>query len=100
MPYLKEELKGEGSFGRVYKVLIAKNIITIRMASLSTTSLTGWTRKDYSLNDKTNAFEKEREVMREILSNSKSHNNIIKSKGSIQVGLKYSLFMPLAECDL
>tara|TARA_R110002003_G_scaffold248_2_gene17603 strand:- start:328 stop:1743 length:1416 start_codon:yes stop_codon:yes gene_type:complete len=57
-------------------------------------------RKDFELNAEDRAHEKERDVLREIVRNAKSHNNIMKSLGSLEIGSTYSLFMPLAECDL
>lgn len=55
-------------------------------------------RKDFELSD--TAYEKERDVLREIVRNVKNNNNIMESWGSLQIGSTYSLFMPLADCDL
>jgi serine/threonine protein kinase len=57
-------------------------------------------RKDFELNAADRAYEKERDVLREIVRNAKKHNNIMKSLGSLEIGSTYSLFMPLANCDL
>jgi len=57
-------------------------------------------RKDFELNAEDRAHEKERDVLREIVRNAKKHTNIMKSLGSLENGLTYSLFMPLADCDL
>jgi serine/threonine protein kinase len=57
-------------------------------------------RKDFELNAEDNAHENERDVLREIVRNAKKHTNIMKSLGSLEIGSTYSLFMPLADCDL
>jgi serine/threonine protein kinase len=57
-------------------------------------------RKDFELNAEDRAHEKERDVLREIVRNAKKHSNIMKSLGSLEIGSTYSLFMPLADCDL
>lgn len=57
-------------------------------------------RKDFELNAEERAYEKERDVLREIVRNAKRHNNIMKALGSLENGSIYSLFMPLANCDL
>jgi serine/threonine protein kinase len=57
-------------------------------------------RKDFELNAEDKAHEKERDVLREIVRNAKRHTNIMKSLGSLENGSIYSIFMPLADCDL
>jgi serine/threonine protein kinase len=57
-------------------------------------------RKDFELNAADKAHEKERDVLREIVRNAKKHSNIMNSLGSLEIGSTYSLFMPLADCDL
>jgi serine/threonine protein kinase len=57
-------------------------------------------RKDFELNAEDKAHEKERDVLREIVRNAKRHTNIMKSLGSLENGSLYSIFMPLANCDL
>jgi serine/threonine protein kinase len=57
-------------------------------------------RKDFELNAEDRAYEKERDVLREIVRNARKHENIMKSLGSLEIGSTYSLFMPLANCDL
>jgi serine/threonine protein kinase len=57
-------------------------------------------RKDFELNAADRAYEQERNVLRDIVRNAKQHNNIMKSLGSLEIGLTYSIFMPLADCDL
>jgi serine/threonine protein kinase len=57
-------------------------------------------RKDFELNAEERAHEKERDVLREIVRNARKCNNIMKSLGSLEIGSTYSLFMPLADCDL
>jgi serine/threonine protein kinase len=57
-------------------------------------------RKDFELNAEDKAHEKERDVLREIVRNARKNVNIMKSLGSLESGSTYSLFMPLANCDL
>jgi serine/threonine protein kinase len=57
-------------------------------------------RKDFELNAEDRAHEKERDVLREIVRNARKHENIMKNLGSLEIGSTYSLFMPLANCDL
>lgn len=57
-------------------------------------------RKDFELNSEDRAYEKERDILQEIVRNAKKHSNIMTSLGSMENGLTYSLFMPLADCDL
>jgi serine/threonine protein kinase len=57
-------------------------------------------RKDLELNAADRAYEQERNVLRDIVRNAKQHKNIMKSLGSLEIGLTYSIFMPLADCDL
>ena len=54
-------------------------------------------RKDFVL---TGAYDREREVLREIVRNVRNNSNIMESWGSLEFGTTYSLFMFLADCDL
>jgi serine/threonine protein kinase len=58
------------------------------------------TRKDFKLNAVDRAYKKERNVLQEIVRNAKKHDNIMKSLGSLKISSTYSLFMPLANCNL
>ncbi|KAH8697600.1 hypothetical protein BGW36DRAFT_169975 [Talaromyces proteolyticus] len=101
LPYLEEQLLSQGSFGTVYKVKIAKGHFynpRDRTANLNHEELA---RKDYRISPEFRAQE-EREIMEKIL-NSSSHKcrNILYNYGSLDISpTTYSLFMPLAICDL
>lgn len=57
-------------------------------------------RKDFVLTARDGAYDREREVLREIVRNVRNNSNIMESWGSLEFGTTYSLFMPLANCDL
>ncbi|KZL65469.1 protein kinase domain-containing protein [Colletotrichum tofieldiae] len=99
LPWLEEKMLGEGNFGTVRMVRIAKG------------HFLGWNgpqpaeiaRKDYELNkDAEENFENEANMMARILQRSK-HNNILASLGTLKIESNppvFSLFMPRAEEDL
>lgn len=99
LPYLEETFLNGGSFGAVYKVKIAKGHFydpTYRSANAEPIEIA---RKDYIRSCREN--RNETLIMKQILSAEWSCKNIVESYGSLAVGLKtYSLFMPLAMCDL
>lgn len=101
LPYLEEKQLAQGSFGTVFKVKIAKGHFVDpstdpEMANVGPMDLA---RKDYRMNDDFRARD-ERDVMERILGISRSCENILENFGSVQIGDTYSLFMPLAICDL
>ncbi|KAL3481350.1 hypothetical protein BJX99DRAFT_271288 [Aspergillus californicus] len=88
LPYLEEQHLAEGSYGKVYKVKICTHHFydpVNRSANLEPVVLA---RKDY--------------IIMDIISNSVGEcANILQNLGSLAFGsTKYSLFMPLAICDL
>jgi serine/threonine protein kinase len=105
LPYLEEELKASGSFGRVYKVKIAEGHFLID-------PLTGATnkepvtiaRKDYLRAEDDSGGEEpgsDDQIMKQIVSAERTCRNIVEFFGSVAIGsTTYSLFMPLAICDL
>lgn len=104
LPYLSEQPLAEGSFGKVFKVRIAKGHFfdpnSTTHANYNTEPLEV-ARKDYVVTEEFRA-EDERDVMEKILnSTSRQCENILESFGSLNIsGSTYSLFMPLAICDL
>lgn len=104
LPYLEETFLGEGSFGKVYRVKVAKNHFFDAYAE-ATNAYNGkpqdMARKDYIIADVSRAKE-EYKIMKKILSANfqKRENNIVQSLGCLQIGSSYSLFMPVAICDL
>ncbi|KAJ1333969.1 eukaryotic-like serine/threonine-protein kinase [Microdochium nivale] len=104
LPYLLEQPLAEGSFGKVYKVCIARGHFFDPSSSLNAkfnTEPLDLARKDYLVSSEFRA-EDEREVMEKILSSSsRSCENVLENFGSLNIaGSTYSLFMPLAICDL
>ncbi|KAK1498300.1 Sec34-like family protein [Colletotrichum tamarilloi] len=108
LPYVEEELLGSGSFGRVYKVKIAKGHFEDRRRN---DNRERWVaRKDYivrSSSDSDVESREEGEIMKMILSLSKTCENIMENLGTLNIEYPtgaspapYSLFMPLAVCDL
>ncbi|KAH7067359.1 kinase-like domain-containing protein [Paraphoma chrysanthemicola] len=117
LPYVEEKLIGQGSFGKIYEVVVRiiphcslPLAVALRLFisphhfkdghGMSNNTGLRLARKDFELSAEDRAHEKERDVLREIVRNAKKHNNIMKSLGSLEIGSTYSLFMPLAECDL
>ncbi|KXH26963.1 serine/threonine protein kinase [Colletotrichum nymphaeae SA-01] len=108
LPYVEEELLGSGSFGRVYKVKIAKGHFEDRRRN---DNRERWVaRKDYivrSSSDSDIESREEGEIMKMILNLSKTCENIMENLGTLNIEYPtgaspapYSLFMPLAVCDL
>ncbi|KAH4966662.1 hypothetical protein HBI56_087650 [Parastagonospora nodorum] len=98
LPYVREKLIGQGSFGKIYDVSISPH--HFKSGPMLNEGEYRIARKDFELNAEEKSHEKERDVLRDIVRNAKSHNNIMKSLGSLENGSIYSLFMPLAACDL
>jgi serine/threonine protein kinase len=58
-------------------------------------------RKDLELNPtEIRSYDDRRNILQEIISNTKQHSNIIQCLASMENGWTYSIFMPLAECNL
>ncbi|KAJ6785977.1 hypothetical protein PWT90_06272 [Aphanocladium album] len=104
LPYLEEDFLGEGSFGKVYRVKVAKNHFYDAYAEAAK-AYNGkpqyMARKDYIIAD-VNRAKEEYTIMKKILSANfrKRENNIVQSWGCLQIESSYSLFMPVAICDL
>lgn len=104
LPYLEEKCIGEGSFGKVYRVKIAKNHFFDAYAEAAK-AYNGEpqyvARKDYVMNDADHVKD-EYNVMKKILSSNfqQYSHNIVQSLGCLQIGSDFSLFMPVAICDL
>ncbi|KAJ5994331.1 hypothetical protein N7451_010055 [Penicillium sp. IBT 35674x] len=99
LPYLGETFLNEGSFGAVYRVKIAKGHFYDPVFKSANGEPIEIARKDYIRSSREN--RNETLIMKQILSAEWSCKNIVESYGSLAVGLKtYSLFMPLAMCDL
>jgi serine/threonine protein kinase len=58
-------------------------------------------RKDLELSPtEIRSYDDRRNILQEIISNTKQHSNIIQCLASMENGWTYSIFMPLAECNL
>lgn len=101
LPYLDEAPLGNGSFGNVVRVRIAKGHFFNPQTKTENTEPLDVARKDYVLSSEFPA-RGEREIMDKILTSSGlACDNILENFGSLEIGQNtYSLFMPLAICDL
>ncbi|KAK0631510.1 kinase-like domain-containing protein [Immersiella caudata] len=101
LPYLNEQPLGNGSFGNVVRVRIAKGHFFDPQTKTENAEPLDIARKDYVLSSDFPA-RGEREIMEKILTSSGlACDNILENFGSLEIGQNtYSLFMPLAICDL
>ncbi|KAI0889174.1 kinase-like protein [Annulohypoxylon maeteangense] len=99
LPYLsKDKLLGEGAYGQVYSVKVAAGHLRDNHSSMANTKPILIARKDFKKSD---GFQKEYDNMKRILYTTRKCDNILETLGSLQRGGNtFSLFMPLAECDL
>lgn len=99
LPYLSdEECVGEGSFGMVYRVVIAPGHLANRHNSMTNTEPEPMARKDFR---KIQHSPEEWETMKHILRAPRNSKNILETFGTLQLDKStFSLFMPLAESDL
>ncbi|KAI2618276.1 kinase-like protein [Hypomontagnella submonticulosa] len=89
---------GEGSYGVVYRVVIAEGHLKNRRTAMANTEPKQMARKDFK---KIRDLQNEYQTMRHILSAPRTSKNIVETFGSLQLDeTTFSLFMPLAECDL
>ncbi|KAL7760810.1 hypothetical protein ACKLNR_007345 [Fusarium oxysporum f. sp. zingiberi] len=105
LPWLEQEQIGSGAFGVVYKVTIPKGHLTMDgNFSQPTSGLMTIARKDFICVDTAEAsFKKEVKAIRDIFSGQATHDNILKSFGTIVIEGKpstFSLLMPCADLDL
>jgi serine/threonine protein kinase len=100
-PYLEETKIGEGAFGKVFRVKIAAHHFYNKRMGSSNDEPEEMARKEYLLSSRARPQE-EREIMETIFKNSSAWNsNIVEAYGSLEWGtLTFSMFMPLAVCDL
>ncbi|KAL2826296.1 kinase-like domain-containing protein [Aspergillus cavernicola] len=102
LPYLDGEQKlREGAFGKVYKVKICPHHFYDPSERSTNPEPLEIARKDYEISRDPNV-EKERDIMEKIFAGSSTEcPNILRNLGSLAFGpTNYSLFMPLAICDL
>ncbi len=101
LPYLEEHALAKGSFGKVFKVKIARGHFFDPQERTANLEPEEMARKDYLISSEYRA-KGEREIMEKILNSSaRKCENILENFGSLEIGpTTYSLFMPLAICDL
>lgn len=98
LPYVFDEIRiGEGNYGDVYRVVVAIGHM-MNKESMANTKPMPIARKDFK---KSHDFQREYENMKQILYTPRKSENILETFGSLQLGANtFSLFMPLAKCDL
>lgn len=99
LPYMSDEERiGEGSFGVVYRTVIAPGHLKDRHdLSMANTEPMPMARKDFK---KVRHIPEEWETMKHILNAPLKSKNILETFGILQLDNTFSIFMPLAECDL
>lgn len=103
LPYLADKQKiGSGSFGTVYSVRIAKGYFYDPETQTENPEPIVLARKDYDVSpDFSKRGQGEHDIIQKILkSTAWKCKNILENVGSLEIGNTYSLFMPLAICDL
>jgi serine/threonine protein kinase len=100
LPYISKKPLGEGSFGKVYAVEIAAGHWADGHMLNSGDMLVACKEYKFVPASGDTSHEQERAVMLEILRTPLKHDNILESFGSLRMEDTYSLFMPLADCDL
>ncbi|KAF4241729.1 hypothetical protein CNMCM8980_002253 [Aspergillus fumigatiaffinis] len=97
LPYLRQELIGEGAFGQVYAVEIERHHMRSASGDGENRKPTLLARKDFRLQ---HAFEEELKVLRKIMRRPERHDHLVPLLAILQHDATYSLFFPLAVCDL
>lgn len=103
LPYLEQKRRAEGSFGKVYQVKICKGHFKDLQTGISNREPLILARKDYTISTEFSgkADEADHDIMKKILSCKRTSNNIVENYGILVTeSTTYSLFMPLAICDL
>ncbi|GIC92811.1 uncharacterized protein Aud_009284 [Aspergillus udagawae] len=97
LPYLRQELIGEGAFGQVFEVEIERHHMRSASGDGENRKPTLLARKDFRLQ---HAFEEELKVLRKIMRRPERHDHLVPLLAILQHDTTYSLFFPLAACDL
>ncbi|CEJ90871.1 hypothetical protein VHEMI06624 [[Torrubiella] hemipterigena] len=96
LPYTSEELAGEGPFAKVFRVRIAKNQFLDPETNSANSEELEMARKEYHLRPGSDGGISKYQIMKAILNSSTKHENVVHIVGCLQIGHKYSLFMPFA----
>lgn len=102
LPFLEtEKVLGQGSFGIVYRTVIAPGHFLFQKDETVSSNVDEMpvARKEFKLSDP-DSFEQERSTWEQILNSQTSNSAILRSYGSLVRGKDFSLFMPLADLDL
>ncbi|KAE8382718.1 kinase-like domain-containing protein [Aspergillus bertholletiae] len=97
LPYLEETKIGEGAFGQVWKVRIEEQHFQSRSYRTATMEALELARKDFQLDRE---GENEQMILNTIRDQTRQHRHIMVALASLQYGPTYSLFFPLASCNL
>ncbi|CAI7588020.1 unnamed protein product [Penicillium pancosmium] len=97
LPYLDQKEIGSGGFGQVWRVVIEKHHLLSENGDSENRKEKLLARKDFKIQT---AFEKELDVLREIMKQPQKHDHLVPLLAILQQEANYSLFFPLASCDL
>lgn len=97
LPYLRQENIGSGGFGQVWEVKIERHHMLSANGDSENRDPVLLARKDFQIQA---AFKKELEVLREIMKQPQKHDHLVPLLAILQQEAIYSLFFPLASCDL
>ncbi|CAP98908.1 Pc22g16200 [Penicillium rubens Wisconsin 54-1255] len=95
LPYLEQKVRGKGAYGTVYQVKIAKGHFYDSDIRGTNQQPKEMARKDYQSTE-----DMEQGILKKILACDRTCPNIVDIYGSLSIGTNYSIFMPLAICDL
>ncbi|KAI9934575.1 hypothetical protein MW887_000191 [Aspergillus wentii] len=99
LPYLQQESIASGAFGKVWKVNIAGNHVRSDRGRLSNSTPVALARKDFKIT-RLEGFEIEEKTLRNIMNQPTRHDSITLAKAILQHEDVFSIFFPLATCDL
>ncbi|KAJ5836617.1 hypothetical protein N7447_002643 [Penicillium robsamsonii] len=96
LPYLEQKYRGKGAQGTVYQVKIAKG----HFEDPDIIEGTNQKPKELARKDYQSTGVIEDDILKQILACDRTCPNIVDIYGSLSIGTNYSIFMPLAMCDL
>ncbi|KAJ5160878.1 uncharacterized protein N7482_007882 [Penicillium canariense] len=97
LPYLGQRKIGSGAFGQVWEVEIEMHHMRSASGDSENRNPVLLARKDFQIQQ---AFDKELEVLRNIMHQPERHDHLVTLLAILQHEATYSLFFPLAVCDL
>ncbi|KKK18962.1 hypothetical protein AOCH_004601 [Aspergillus ochraceoroseus] len=97
LPYTEQKRIGGGSFGEVFRVQIARRHFRSTHRHYENTEAEWFARKDFK---KKYAFVGELDVLKKIMDQPQKHDHLVMVLAILQYRDTYSLFFPLASCDL